>query len=121
MAIFHIKDHLSKAGEKRIEDRMRKATGTSFDVVRAICNGTKHVETNQSHPIPFRAGEDRDRPPAILGQMVLGVSVLGDPVGGREIGRGPTRIDLYQACKSTYLAFCEAFPKYLGRCNTADL
>jgi len=120
-AIFHIKDHLSKAGEDGIEDQMREAAGASFDVVRAICNGTKHVETDASHPIAFKAGEDWDRPPATLGQLMLGVSRLGDVSGGREIGQGPNRFDLYEACKSTYLAFCAAFPIHLGRCDTADL
>jgi hypothetical protein len=46
--VFHIKDHLRKAGAKQIEDTIRKATGDGFDAVRAVCNGTKHVVTNQS-------------------------------------------------------------------------
>jgi hypothetical protein len=121
MAVFHTKDHLKKASERSIEQRMRTATGAHFDVVRAICNGTKHVQTDASHPIPFRAGDDFDRPPARAGEMVLGLSKLGDPVGGREIGRGPNRQDIYQACKSTLAAFCATFPKHLSKCDLSAL
>src|SRR4030095_3617626 len=79
LVTFHIKDHLAKAGETRIETKMR--TGRSpkaFDLVRAICNGTKHVETNGSHPHPiqFQAGTDYDRPPARASEMIVGLSVL---------------------------------------------
>jgi hypothetical protein len=104
---------------------MRKAAGDCFDVVRAICNGAKHLQTDATHPIAFRAGEDpgedRDRPPAFLGEMVLGISVLGDVAGGRDIGKGRARFDLYSACKITYLAFCSSFPKHLGQCSTSGL
>jgi hypothetical protein len=53
MAVFHIKDHLKKAGQTHIEDQMRKATGHWFDVVRAICNGAKHFQTDTTHPMHF--------------------------------------------------------------------
>lgn len=56
IAVFHVKDHLRKAGEKGVEPTMRGACGAAFDVVRGICNGTKHVETDGSHVISFRAG-----------------------------------------------------------------
>ena len=111
---FHLKDHLKTAGETGIETTMRTAAGDSFDVVRGICNGTKHVQTDQSHPIPFAAGKDWDRPPAILGQMIIGVSRLGDPHGGREIGAGPQRRDVYSAVKAVLNAFCNSYPAHLG-------
>jgi hypothetical protein len=34
IAVFHLKDHLKKAGETGIENAMRGACGTAFDVVR---------------------------------------------------------------------------------------
>jgi hypothetical protein len=43
MTVFHIRDHLCKAGERELEEKMRRAVGDSFDVVQAMCNGTKHV------------------------------------------------------------------------------
>lgn len=59
MAVFHIKDHLYKAGERKIENRVRQAAGSNhFDVVRSITNGAKHVETDASHEIQFRSGDD---------------------------------------------------------------
>src|SRR5215207_7863998 len=66
IAVFHIKDHVKKAGGTGVESTMRATCRKSFEIVRAICNGTKHVETNATHQIQFAAGDDWDRPPAIL-------------------------------------------------------
>jgi hypothetical protein len=38
IAVFHLKDHLSKAGEKGIEAAMRSECGIAFDVVRGPIN-----------------------------------------------------------------------------------
>ncbi len=121
IATFHIKDHLKSAGLTSIETTMRAACGDSFDVVRAICNGTKHVQTDASHPIPFIAGTDWYRPPAILGQMILGLSRLGDPHGGREIGQGQKRRDIYPAVKATLAAYCTSFSTQLGATDLSQL
>jgi hypothetical protein len=121
IATFHIKDHLKSAGQTSIETTMRAACGDSFDVVRAICNGTKHVQTDASHPIPFVAGTDWYRPPARLGQMILGVSRLGDPHGGREIGMGQQRRDIYPAVRATLAAYCASFPPQLGTTDLSQL
>jgi hypothetical protein len=121
MVVFHIKDHLKKAGEKGIEDKMRKATRatSAFDVVRGICNGAKHVETTPDHRIPFKAGDEFDRPPARAGEMEFGKSRLGDAVGGREFQIGPDpdrdRMDIYNACEITLSAFCVEYPRLLPR------
>jgi hypothetical protein len=73
IAVFHIKDHLAKAGEEDIDKRMRSVVGESFDVVRAICNGTStQGRTARSYQISLRRGL---RPPA---------SESG-PDGGRRI------------------------------------
>jgi hypothetical protein len=122
MAVFHIKDHLRKAGEEEVEKKMRRATGKSFDVVRAICNGTKHVETDASHPIQFRAGADFDRPPGRAGEMEAGISRIGDLEGGREMGFDPSeRFDIYDTCKVTLKAFSDLFPNRLGNCDLSSL
>lgn len=119
---FHIKDHLQKAGETGIENKMRAICGNNFDVVRAICNGTKHVLTNESHPISFSVGDDWDRPPAACGQMRCGISRLGDFTGGREIGNsGLNRKDIYSSIKAVLSAFCKYYPSYLGNSNLSDL
>lgn len=111
---FHLKDHLRAAGERGIEKAMRATTAGAFDVVRGVCNGTKHVQTDGSHPIPFTAGKDWDRPPAKFGEMVLGVSRLGDPHGGREIGAAHGRHDIYSAVTVVLRAFCQSYPHHLG-------
>jgi hypothetical protein len=51
IATHHIKDHLREAGERGVEAKMRQACGDFYEVVRAICNGTKHVIADKSHPI----------------------------------------------------------------------
>ena len=83
--VFQIKDYLKRAGETGIEQRMRQSTGDAFDVVRGVCNGAKHVAMDSSHSIRFRAGDDWDRPPAIAGLAIAGLSLVGDGDGGREI------------------------------------
>jgi hypothetical protein len=60
---FHIKDHLKRAGATQIERTMRTACNDEFELVRSICNGSKHLEADTSHAIPFVAGLDYDRPP----------------------------------------------------------
>jgi hypothetical protein len=120
IAVFHLKDHLKKAGEKGIEDAMRAECGLAFDVVRGICNGTKHVETDGSHIVAFKAGQDTDRPPAILGQMILGVSLLGDSKGGRDVRHGQARLDVYACAKAVVLGFKKLYPQHLGGCDVGE-
>lgn len=120
IATFHIKDHLKKAGETGIENKMRSTCRKSFDLVRSICNGAKHVATNASHAIPFNAGSDFDRPPAVLSEMVLDLSLLGDTKGGREIGQGQDRTDIYSACKDALINFKANFGNHLGGCDLSD-
>ena len=78
ITLFHVKDYLNRYGESNIEKTMRRVAPATFDVVRGVCNGTKHVSTDASHPVPFAAGKDRDRPGSTLGQMQTGVSFLGE-------------------------------------------
>jgi hypothetical protein len=120
MATFHIKDHLQKAKARKVEKAIRAATGDAFDVVRAVCNGTKHGEADETHPYPFAAGDDWDRPPFAFGELQFGVSQMGDPVGGREIAVGTARADLYQCVKRVVGAFKVNFPAHLGGCDLSD-
>jgi hypothetical protein len=128
MAVFHIRDHLkvalkvSKADIDRKMQAATTATSNSFDVVRAICNGTKHAGPDHYNPIKFRPGDDFDRPAARAGEMQAGISRFGDPAGGREIGHDPkARADIYTACRTTLAAFCSVFPHHLGNCDLSGL
>jgi hypothetical protein len=120
IVVFHIKDHLQRAGAKQIEKTMRKTTGDDFDVVRAVCNGTKHVVTDNSHPYPFAVGDDWDRPPAMAGVAQSGISEVGDSEGGRAIAARTKRVDLYRSVKRMLSAFYNAFPTHLGGCDVSD-
>jgi hypothetical protein len=120
IAVFHLKDHLKKAGEKGIENAMRASCGAAFDVVRGVCNGTKHVETDGSNAIAFRAGADTDRPPAIFGEAIFDVSRFDDAVGGREVRHGADRLDVYECAKAVAHAYQHLYPAQLRTCDLGD-
>jgi hypothetical protein len=120
ITLFHVKDYLQIQGESGIEQTMRASAPVTFDAVHGICNGTKHGETKAWHPVQFTAGDDWDRPPAIFGEMRVGVSRLGDTKGGRDIRSGAGPVDIYYACKQVLAAFKANFPKHLGHCDIMD-
>lgn len=120
IAVFHLKDHLKEAGEKGIEATMRASCGVAFDVVRGVCNGTKHVQTDGSHPVTFRVGEDSDRRPAKWGQARWNVSRWDDPVGGREVLDGATRHDVYECARAVAVAYQTKYPGHFGGCDLSS-
>lgn len=120
VAVFHVKDHLKKAGEKGVEAAMRPSCGVAFDVVRGVCNATKHVQTDGSHAVTFRVGDDTDRPPARWGEALWGVSRWDDRVGGREVRDGPDRHDVYECAKAVIAAYQAKYPAHLGQCDLGD-
>jgi hypothetical protein len=120
IAVFHLKDHLKKVGENGVEETMRASCGIAFDVVRGVCNGTKHVETDGSHVVAFRAGDDTDRPPAVWGEAVWDVSRWDDAVGGREVQHGAGRHDVYECAKAVAVAYQKNYHAYLGACDLSD-
>ncbi len=120
IAVFHVKDHLKKAGEKAVEAAVRASCSVAFDVMRGVCNGTKHVETDGSHAIAFRAGADTDRPPAVWGEAVWDVSRWDDLVGGREVHHGGDRLDVYECAKTVVVAYQKLYPGHLAACDLSD-
>ena len=121
MVVFHIKDHLGKARAHQIEMTVRTTAAEAFNVVRAVCNGTKHVTIDQTHVVTFRAGDDRDRPPMIWGEWEWDLSRWGDELGGREVLTVNGPVDLYQAVVETLRAFTAHFPQHLGACDLGEL
>jgi hypothetical protein len=83
---FQIKEHLVRAGENKsdVHAKMKQSCRDAFELVRSICNGSKHVETDKSHLFPFRAGSDWDRPPARCGVAQAGLSRVGDATGAEK-------------------------------------
>lgn len=120
IAVFHLKDHLKKAGETGVEAAMRASCGVAFDVVRGVCNATKHVETNAKHVVTFRVGDDTDRPPAKWGEAVWDVSRWDDAAGGREVQDGAKGHDVYECVKAVALAFQTMYPTHLAGCDLSD-
>jgi hypothetical protein len=119
IATFHLRDYLKKAGEYGVIDAMWKSCGAA-DVVRGICNGSKHAETDGSHAVAFRAGEDTERPPAVWGEAVWDASRWDDTIGGREVGHGRDRYDLYECVKAVALAFQRNYSAQLGACDLSE-
>jgi hypothetical protein len=117
---FHMKDHLEKAGETDVHQQMQTACPEHFDVVRSVCNGTKHVVLNRGHTIPFVLGSDYYRPPASAGVMECGVSFVGDTDGGRSIRHNKIDYDLYGSTKTLLVAFQREFPQQLSSCDLND-
>src|SRR5262245_21863812 len=120
IAVFHLKDHLKEAGEKGIETTMRASCGVAFDVVRGVCNGTKHAQTDGSHPVTFRVGDDSDRPPAKWGQARWGVSRWDDPMGGRDVRDGATRHDVYECARVVAVTHQTNYPGHFGGCDLSS-
>jgi hypothetical protein len=120
IATFHLRDYLKKAGEYGVIDAMRTSCGAAFDVVRGISNGSKHAETDGSHAVAFRAGEDTERPPATWGKAVWDASRWDDIVGGREVRHEGDRHDLYECVKAVALAFQRNYSGQLGKCDLSD-
>ncbi|WP_144445660.1 hypothetical protein [Inquilinus limosus] len=121
IAAFHVKDHLKKAGETSIETAIRTAEPLAFDLVRAVCNGTKHVKTDATHLIPFQAGDDMDRPAAIWGEAAFDVSRWDDEHGGREVAAGTINLDIYECVQAVLFAFKAKFPIHLGNCDLSGI
>ena len=98
--VYHWKDYLKFDGID--VEPLAKTFGrcTSWEVVRAVANATKHCQMipNSKHPenISFTAGEDYLRPPCVAGLAVCDLSVIGDTVGGREV---PGGLDIYKSVK----------------------
>ena len=117
IATFHIKDHLKKAGATRIEQTMRTACFDEFELVRSVCNGSKHLEVDASHAIPFVAGLDYDRPPSRAGLGRAGRSIAGDLKGGRVVSHNSKKYNVYTSVRSVLLQFQLQYPSLLAACD----
>lgn len=53
--------------------------------------------------------------------MILGIPRIGDTRGGREIGTGKQRRDIYGAVQCVLKAFCTSYPAHLGATDVSLL
>ncbi len=120
IAVFHVKDHLSKAGVQGIEAAVRSRTDNMLDVVRGVCNGTKHVQTDARHRVAFAAGDDTDQPDLGFGAGGFGVGRYGG-IGGREIEVDGRQVDLYDACAAVLRAYVALYPQHFIGCDLSGL
>ncbi|WP_207210328.1 hypothetical protein, partial [Lichenibacterium ramalinae] len=135
VVVYHLRDHLAEAtavltgvsrtdqhairtAAEQVDAAVRDRTPFGgFDVVRGVCNGTKHATTRQPHAVPFTAGTDKVRPPGTAGSLEVAPGLLVDPGGGREVIIGDARLDLYQAIRRTLSAFLALYPDLLSECS----
>ena len=119
---FSACEYLKESGEVNVGERMRTETGAAYDVVRGVCNGSKHAGADRKHAIAFKPGSDYDRPPARAGELQAGISRLGDTIGGREILTGSTGgADVYQAVATFLKAFATVYPVHFVNCDLSVL
>jgi hypothetical protein len=118
---YQTKDYLKKAGEPNVAKTMRLGRNAPYDVVHAICDAAKHRDHGQHrHKIPFAAGQDYDRPPAIWGEAIWDLSRWDDPVGGREIPVGGDGLDIYECVRAVLGNYTVHFAHHLGDVDLSD-
>lgn len=79
---YHMVDYLKAAGIKDPEADMRANCEAAWRLVKGVANGSKHQQsTKQRNQMPFLAGSDQYRPPAVVGELECGFSELGDHEG----------------------------------------
>ena len=68
----------------------------------------------------FRAGDDKERPPAVWGEAIWDVSRWDDVHGGREVNHGSERLDVYECARAVVIAFKKLYPQQLGGCDLGE-
>ncbi len=117
LVTYHLKDFLKVEGVDVETAMISFGSNRSFETVRAVALAAKHTKATvgKKYPdnIPFNAGEDYERPPAIAGLAVAGLSRVGDWTGGREIAWHLGGLDLYDCVKTVlenyYFYFSQFF------------
>lgn len=82
---FHTIDYLAFPKSSKERRQSFRGKSPSFALVDRIAHAFKHVKTgqegNMSNPL-LKTDAVIVRPPAIPGELILGLSILGDGVGG---------------------------------------
>lgn len=92
-ATFHAIDYLAFPHKSRgIRQKFRKES-RDFAIVDDVAHAFKHVIAGDRQKPSLKAQQVIPRPAARAGEMVLGLSTLGDPQGGVTLAND-TRVDL---------------------------
>ena len=123
MVTYHLKDYLQKSGAD-VEPTMKSFDRRrEFEAVRAVCTAAKHKEfagQKYADNIPFNAGDDYDRPPALWDQGVWDLSRSDDAVGGREIAKNLGGLDIYECVKTVLKTYEFHFSALLEGVDFSD-
>ncbi len=97
---FHGVDYLAHNVERSANLRqVLRRESPDFAIVDDIAHALKHVVVGNPNDPRLQAAEVIRRPPARLGELVLGLSRLGDAVGGVTLASDPT-VDVLQVVKA---------------------
>ena len=106
VAAFHMIDYLAESKRPATVRSQVRSECPSFILIDRVANAFKHKSTgSKGGPIkPLKPDWVQPRPPAIFGQMVFGVSLFGDGVGGLTIS-GSAGADLYSELRNVLAYF----------------
>jgi hypothetical protein len=102
LATFQTVDYLAeKTGENKgnLYEMFRKQS-PDFKVVERVANAFKHVVTKRRSMDELWQSKVIPRPPSFVGEMVVGLSFIGDTRGGVTIW-GEHSVELFRAVKQT--------------------
>ncbi|WP_342167026.1 hypothetical protein [Methylobacterium sp. SD21] len=123
----HVRDHLFTAGKRNVDDVMRANAYPHFAVVKAVCNGIKHVKRDRSSPIKFGVGEDVD--PREVALSDENGNVLTDENGdtltifnrGRGVENDDSHFILTDAVTQSIRVFKEQYQDLLVACDLTTI
>lgn len=81
VVMFHAVDYRSYPKSSAGLRQKWRRRSADFALVDKVANAFKHVATPSPQRPDLLAENVRSRPPAVPGQMVPGLSIVGDPVG----------------------------------------
>ena len=121
IATYHLSDYLKREGID-VEEALKTFRCTSFEVVRAVCHGTKHKGWTPNRPehIQFVPGQEYHRPPCVAGLAVADLSTVGDGIGGFEIEFDRGGFDLYSSIKIVLEQYLFYFSEFLHGVDFKD-
>jgi hypothetical protein len=93
IALYHVSDYLAHPDEPQITQKAFGKAAPDFLLVDRIANAAKHVVSGHvaspTHPV-LDVRRVVDRPPGWIGTFAIGVSQIGDFVGGVTLADDPT-------------------------------
>jgi len=127
MVTHHVADHLAVRNRNHAEcrKRIRDVAGIHADVVRDVCDATKHPKRPDSkgrhgEEVKYRLGDDVERPPSGFDDPT-GQPLRFDDYGGRIVSYDDLDYDILDACMYVLKAARDAFKDELAHSEINNL